>query len=74
MPNFMKIRPVGTELFHTDRRTNITKLLVVFRNFAKASKNLARFEQNLKIRLPILPKYKLYFFNPKLYKTLILHV
>ena len=35
----MKIRPVGTELFHADRRTDMTKLRVVFRNFANASKN-----------------------------------
>jgi len=36
----MKIRPLGAELFHTDgwtdRRTDITKLIVAFRNFAKA--------------------------------------
>jgi len=27
--NFMKIRPVGTELFHAYRRTDMTKLIVV---------------------------------------------
>jgi hypothetical protein len=32
----MKIRPVGDELFHADRRTDMTKLIVAFRNFAKA--------------------------------------
>jgi len=36
----MKIRPEGTELFytdrHTDRRTDMTTLIVVFCNFAKA--------------------------------------
>jgi hypothetical protein len=36
----MKIRPVGAELFHadgqTDRRTDMTKLMVAFRNFANA--------------------------------------
>jgi len=37
--NFMKIRPVGAELFHTDGRTDMTKLIVVFRNFANAHKN-----------------------------------
>ena len=40
----MKIRPVGTELFHTDRRidgcTDITKLEVAFRNFANAPKKI----------------------------------
>jgi len=34
---------VGAELFHangqTDRQTDMTKLLVAFRNFAKAPKN-----------------------------------
>jgi hypothetical protein len=36
----MKIRLVGAELFHTDRRTetDVTKLIVAFRNFANASK------------------------------------
>jgi hypothetical protein len=39
----MKIRPVGAELFYADRRTEgrteMTKLIVAFRNFAKAPKN-----------------------------------
>ena len=37
--NLMKIRPLGAESFHTDRRTgmtDITKLIVVFLNFANA--------------------------------------
>jgi hypothetical protein len=38
----MKIRHVGVELFHaggrTDRRTDMTKLIVVFRIFADAPK------------------------------------
>ena len=45
IPNFMKIRPVGAELFHADRRTDgrrgrqtgMTKLMVAFYNFARAS-------------------------------------
>jgi hypothetical protein len=37
--NFMKIRPVGEELFHADRQTDMTKLIVPFRNFANAPKN-----------------------------------
>ena len=36
----MKIRPVGAELFDADRRTDMTKLTVAFRNFAKAPKNM----------------------------------
>jgi hypothetical protein len=38
IPNFIKIRPVKTEMFHVDRRTDITKLIVAFRNFANAPK------------------------------------
>jgi hypothetical protein len=38
----MKIRPVEAELFHadewTDRQTDMTKLMVTFRNFANAPK------------------------------------
>ena len=39
----MKIRPVGPELFHTNRktdgRTDMMNLLVAFRNFANAPTN-----------------------------------
>ena len=35
----MKIRPVAAELFHADGRTDTTKLIVAFRNFASALKN-----------------------------------
>jgi len=38
MPNFMNIRLMGAE-FHADGRTDMTKLIVAFRNFAKAPKN-----------------------------------
>ena len=31
----MKIRPVGAELFHADGRTDITKLILIFRNFCE---------------------------------------
>jgi len=46
--HFVKIRPVGSELSHkdgrtdgrqTERRAEITKLRVFFRNFANAPKN-----------------------------------
>jgi len=36
----MIIRLVGAELFRADRRTYMTKLIVVFRNFANAPKNV----------------------------------
>jgi hypothetical protein len=32
----MKINPVVAELFHADRRTDMRKLTVAFRNFANA--------------------------------------
>jgi hypothetical protein len=32
--NFMKIRPVGDEVLYADRRTDMTKIIVAFRNFA----------------------------------------
>jgi hypothetical protein len=34
----MKIRPVGANLLHADRQTDIMKLIVAFRNFANAPK------------------------------------
>jgi len=35
---FKKIRPVGAELFHADRQTDMTNLTVVLRNFARDPK------------------------------------
>jgi len=35
----MKIRQVGAELFHVDRQTDITKLIVAFRRFVKSPEN-----------------------------------
>jgi hypothetical protein len=41
--NFLKIRPMGAELFHADGRTDghtdMTKPIVAIRNFATAPKN-----------------------------------
>jgi hypothetical protein len=34
--SFIKIPSVGAELFRADRRTDMTKLVVIFRNFAKS--------------------------------------
>jgi hypothetical protein len=42
--NFIKILLVGAELFHADRRTGMTKLIVALRNFAKANKKHPNFE------------------------------
>jgi hypothetical protein len=37
--NSMKIRPVGAELFHADRQTDIRMLILAFRNFVNEPKN-----------------------------------
>ena len=36
--SFIKIRPMGAELFHADRQTDMTKLIVAFHNSANAPK------------------------------------
>jgi len=44
IPNFIKIRPAGGEMFHadidrqTDRQTDMKKLIIAFRKFANESK------------------------------------
>jgi hypothetical protein len=38
IPNLMQICPKGAELFRADRRRDITKLMVAFRNFANSPK------------------------------------
>ena len=44
----MKIRPVGAQLFREDgrmdTRTDMTKLIVAFRNFTNAPKNVKGFD------------------------------
>jgi len=42
----MKIRPVGAELFHADGCTDMTKVAVAFRNFAKAPKKATPYVQH----------------------------
>jgi hypothetical protein len=37
----MKIRPLEAESFHKDRWTDMTKLIVIFRNFANEPKKLS---------------------------------
>jgi len=38
MLNFIKLAPVVAELFHADRRTDMTKLVVTFPKFSNASR------------------------------------
>jgi hypothetical protein len=55
MPNFIKIRQVGAELFHTDwqaggrtdGQTDMTKLIVPFHNFSNAPKNIRTLQINI---------------------------
>jgi hypothetical protein len=37
--NFMEVRPVGDDLFLTDRQTDMTKLIVAFLNFSNTPKS-----------------------------------
>ena len=37
----MKIRPAGAELFHADRRTDMTKVKANFRNFVERTYKVA---------------------------------
>jgi len=39
----MKIRPLWAELFHADGQTFNTKLIVAFRNFTNAPKNVIQY-------------------------------
>jgi hypothetical protein len=48
LSNLMKIRPVGAELFHADRRTDM-KLRATFRAFANAPKNEDDKYQHMKL-------------------------
>jgi hypothetical protein len=56
--NFMKIRLVGTELFHdggaTDRQTDVTNLIIAFRNFVNVPQN------EVLIHVPIYKRLSVY--------------
>jgi hypothetical protein len=39
MSNFVIMCPVGAELFHVDRSTDMMKLIATFHNYANTSKN-----------------------------------
>ena len=38
--NFIKILPIGAELFHADRRTYVTNLVFAFHSFANEPKTI----------------------------------
>jgi hypothetical protein len=50
MSNLMKIRPVGDELFHADRRMDITKQIVALRNLANSPKHSVMLSLCLSVR------------------------
>jgi len=51
----MKIRPVGAKMVPVDRRTDMTKLTVAFRNFANVSnKRLWKFSKLLRLSISAL--------------------
>ena len=53
LSNFMNIRPVGPEFLlymRTDRRTDMTNVIVAFRNFATAPENEVTFVHNVSDR------------------------
>jgi len=41
----VKIRPVGAKLFYADGQTDVTKLIVAFRNFANEPKTVRSITQ-----------------------------
>ena len=49
--SLVKIRSVGAELFHADRQTDMTKLIVAFRNFANLPKS-GTFSHTFCMRVP----------------------
>jgi hypothetical protein len=52
----MKIRPVEAELLHADGRTDMLKLIMVFRNFANAPENEPNNWKNKKNMLKVRDK------------------
>jgi hypothetical protein len=53
----MKIRPVGAEVFHVDRRTDTTKLTVALGNFANTPRMTYNFLQPARYLLPLSFQY-----------------
>ena len=53
----MKIRRVGAELFHADRRTDRAKVTVAFRNFENALKKKTQLLCFVVLDCNLMPKY-----------------
>ena len=54
---------MGAELFHADRRTDMTKLVVAFRNFADALNEKVNCYSKFDIRAEEKVGYYIFFFN-----------
>jgi hypothetical protein len=67
MSNFMKMRPVGAELFHSDGQTDMTKLIVAFHNVANAPKKwttMNTVQKNVHVViLALLQEYSMYLYT-----------
>jgi hypothetical protein len=53
----MKIPPVGAELFHADGQTDMTKLIVAFRNFVNAPESEKELRTNWQMRNSLDPVF-----------------
>jgi hypothetical protein len=80
----MKIRPVGAELFHTDRQADMTELTDAFLKFANAPKHcrdmcnnanqLNGYESFTKITAAeMTKKYPAWHGNPKINTVILFH-
>jgi hypothetical protein len=65
----MKIRPVGAELFHPDRRTDITKLTVAFLNVSNALKTMSDRHHTNVINILIILMKSFLIYEPTVYAS-----
>jgi len=66
----MEIPPTGTHLFRVDGQTDMAKLLVAFRNFVNAPKNLKSLKFLLTNQLLNFSKPDIYLNNTEIFKFL----
>jgi len=67
----MKIRSVGVELLFADRRTDMMKLIVAFRNFERAPKNAQKNAWNIRSFQMFFFRFKNVMFFSITYKLII---
>jgi len=63
----MKIRPVGAELFHSERMTDITKLTVVFLNVSNVLKTASNSHHMNLINILIILMKSVLIYAPRVY-------